>query len=156
MKLGTLCYIERDQRVLMLHRVKKENDIHQGLWVGLGGKVEPGESPDECVVREVYEESGLTVLNPQLRAILTFPGFADGPQDWMVFLYSATEFTGELKVCDEGDLAWIDRDKLDDLAMHEGDRHFLRSMQQYRMFSAKLTYDGEKLLDYQLVLYAYS
>ncbi|MCL2421306.1 MAG: 8-oxo-dGTP diphosphatase [Defluviitaleaceae bacterium] len=152
MKLGTLCYIEKDDQYLMLHRTKKENDIHKNLWVGLGGKFEPGESPEECAIREVYEESGLTIKNPKLRGILTFPGFGD--EDWYVFLFLITEFTGDIKPCDEGELRWIDKDKIKDLPMHKGDYYFVKWMEEHDgIFSAKYIYDGEILKDYQITVY---
>ncbi|GMQ62623.1 NUDIX hydrolase [Vallitalea maricola] len=150
MKLGTLCYIEKDGRTLMLHRVKKENDIHEGNWIGLGGKIENGESPVECVIREVKEESGLTIKNPDLRGILTFPEF--GKDNWYVFLYTATEFNGDLIECNEGDLKWIDNEDLLNLKMSEGDNLFLKWLKKYKMFSAKFIYDGKKLIDYDLVV----
>ena len=153
MKAGTLCYIEKDSKYLMLHRNKRENDMHEGLWVGLGGKFEPGESPDECIIREVFEESGLTVKSPQLRGILTFPMGLD-EDDWYVFLFTATEFNGELKTCDEGELAWIDKNRLDELPMYEGDRYFLKWLDEYSgVFSAKYIYDGRSLKDYSLIVY---
>ena len=96
MKLATLCYVEKDGQYLMLHRNKKANDMHKGLWVGLGGKFEAGESPEECVIREVFEESGLRIQNPTLRGFLTFPGFF-GEEDWYVFMFVAKNFTGEVK-----------------------------------------------------------
>lgn len=151
MKLGTLCYIEDGDKLLMLHRVKKENDIHEGNWIGLGGKVESGESPEECVIREVKEESGLDIQNPKLRGLLTFPEFAPG-QDWYVFLYTVTDYTGELIESAEGHLKWIDRDKLSDLPMSEGDYLFLEWLKKYQMFSAKFEYHHKKLVDYQLTI----
>jgi len=153
MLLGTLCYVEKDNAYLMLHRIKKANDIHKGLWVGLGGKFEPGESPEDCVIREVYEESGLSITNPQLRGILTFPGFAN-EEDWYVFLFTATEFTGELKECKEGNLAWIHKSKLNELPMHAGDMYFLKWIDQHDgIFSAKHIYKDSVLKDYQVVFY---
>ncbi len=89
MKLATLCYVQHGQKTLMLHRIKKPQDIHQGKWNGLGGKLLPGETPEQCVIREVEEESGITLSNPELRGILTFPNF-DGNEDWYVFLFTAT------------------------------------------------------------------
>ena len=103
MKLATLCYLRRNGRTLMLHRVKKQDDIHEGKWNGLGGKFEPGESPEECVVREVREEAGLKIKNPRLKGVLTFPGFAKG-EDWYVFVFTAPEFTGRMRDCAEGEL----------------------------------------------------
>ena len=153
MKLGTICYIEKDNKYLMLHRTKKENDIHAGKWVGLGGKFEPGESPEECVVREVFEECGLRIQSPKLRGILTFPGDFNN-EDWYVFLFTATDFAGELKQCEEGELAWIDKDKLNDLPMHEGDYHFLRMIQQCDgIFSTKHTYENGVLKDIKVAEY---
>jgi len=153
MKLGTLCYIENDNRYLMLHRIKKKNDIHEGLWVGLGGKFEAGESPEDCVVREVLEESGLKIQNPKLRGFLTFPSGFD-EDDWYVFLFTATEFTGELKPCEEGELSWVKKDELNNLPMYEGDKHFLKCLDEYTgIFSAKFIYDGRTLKDYTITIY---
>ena len=153
MKMAALCFIEKDNKVLMLHRIKMENDMHQGFWVGLGGKFEAGESPEECIRREVLEESGLTIEAPVLRGILTFPCLM-GTDDWYVFLFHATDYTGELIDCNEGELAWVDKAALVDLPMHEGDRRFLQSMwEEPGFFSAKLTHDGETLTEYTLHTY---
>jgi len=150
MKMGTLCYIEKDNKYLMLHRNKKKNDMHKNLWVGLGGKFEPGESPQDCVVREVFEESGLTIQNPVLKGILTFPSFSK-QEDWYVFLFAATDFTGEAKPCNEGELAWIDKDMVCKLPMHEGDYLFLKWMEEYPgVFSAKLSYENGALKEWNL------
>jgi ADP-ribose pyrophosphatase len=107
MRLSTLCYIGKNGKTLMLHRVKKQNDVHEGKWNGLGGRVEQGETPEECIIREVYEESGLTVRNPLLRGILTFPLFSNS-EDEYTFLFTASEFEGELIDSPEGNLEWID------------------------------------------------
>lgn len=140
--MGTLCYVEKDNRYLMLHRTKKENDMHKGLWVGLGGKFEAGESPEECVIREVYEESGLRVENPKLRGVLTFPAF-DMHDDWYVFLFHATEFSGTVKPCQEGELAWIDKNDLAQLPMHKGDYHFIKKLDEpCGVFTAKFLYEN--------------
>ena len=153
MLLGTLCYIEKENQYLMLHRTKKENDIHEGLWVGLGGKFEAGESPEDCVIREVFEESGLRIQHPRLRGIMTFPSFQN-EEDWYVFLFTATDFTGEINACSEGDLAWVKKDQLDSLPMHEGDRYFLRWLDEYTgIFSAKYMYEHRTLKDYILTVY---
>ena len=153
MKLATLCYVEKDGKYLMLHRTKKENDMHEGKWVGLGGKFEPGESPEECVIREVFEESGLRIRNPKLRGILTYPkDFI--PEDWYVFLFTAADFTGTLKPSDEGELAWVDKDRGNDLPMHPGDYHFLRMIRQHDgIFSAKYIYDDGVLKDIHVAEY---
>ena len=142
MKLATLCYVEHDNKYLMLHRNKKANDMHKGRWIGLGGKLEAGESPEECVIREVYEESGLQLTNPTLRGFLTFPSF-DGENDWYVFLFTATEFTGEIKPCNEGELQWIDKSKLHELPMHEGDYLFIdKLMKDDCIFTMKHVYEN--------------
>ena len=155
MKLGTLCYIEKNNHYLMLHRTKKENDIHKDLWVGLGGKFEAGESPEDCVIREVYEESGLKVSSLMLRGILTFPRDAFNQEDWYVFLFTTGDYTGQLKHrSDEGELVWIDKEKLNDLPMHEGDRYFLKWIQENKgMFSAKFVYENNLLKDIQTFEY---
>ena len=100
---ATLCYVQSNGRTLMMHRNKKPGDVHIGKWNGLGGKLDPGESPDECVVREIREESGLTLIEPRLRGVLTFPAFKPG-EDWLVFVYTASRFAGEVGACAEGDL----------------------------------------------------
>ena len=124
--------------------------MHKGLWVGLGGKFEAGESPEDCVVREVFEESGLIIKNPKLRGILTFPNFSQ-EEDWYVFLFTATDFTGEITSCNEGDLAWVDKDKIDSLQMHEGDYYFFKWMNEYEgVFSAKFNYENGVLKNFQV------
>ncbi|MDP3445616.1 MAG: 8-oxo-dGTP diphosphatase, partial [Ignavibacteria bacterium] len=109
-QLATLCYVMNENKTLMLHRVKKENDYHKGKWNGLGGKFEVGESPEECAKREILEESGLVVENPLLKGIITFPMF-DNVKDWYVFVFTSDKFTGELIHSNEGNLEWIDNDK---------------------------------------------
>lgn len=151
MKLGTLCYIEKDNKTLFLHRIKKENDIHKDKWIGLGGKVEAGESPEECVIREVEEESGLKISKPNLRGVLTFPNFHG--EDWYVFLYTTSNFIGELIESDEGKLEWIENDKIMKLNMSKGDKLFLEWLKENKMFSAKFIYEGENLLDYNVSWY---
>ena len=152
MKLATLCYVEKDGQYLMLHRTKKENDMHENLWVGLGGKFEPGESPEDCVIREVYEESGLLIQNPILKGIMTFPSFDQ--EDWYVFLFLATDFIGDIIPSNEGELAWIDRDQLCNLPMHEGDRYFLKWIEECaNVFTAKFIYESGTLKDYLFKMY---
>ena len=114
MKISTLCYIRNRHQTLMLHRIKKKNDIHQDKWNGLGGKLITGESPEECIKREVLEEAGLIIKDPKLHGIITFPKF-DGFDDWLVFVYSSYKFEGELIDSDEGELEWINNDVLFDL-----------------------------------------
>ncbi|WBW99645.1 NUDIX hydrolase [Oceanirhabdus sp. W0125-5] len=147
MKLGTLCYIEHDGKILLLKRNKKENDVHEGKWIGLGGKIEQGESPVECIIREVEEESGLKILDPKLRGILTFPKFKDNI-DWYVFLYTATEFSGELIDSPEGHLEWIEKDKVLEMPTWEGDLIFLNLLlKDQSNFEIKFEYNTEGKLD---------
>jgi 8-oxo-dGTP diphosphatase len=149
---ATLCYVRSGGRTLMLHRNKKAGDVHLGKWNGLGGKMEPGESPDECVIREVREESGLKILDARLRGVLTFPAFKDG-EDWLVFAYTATRFEGKLGECGEGTLEWIDDAKVLDLPLWEGDRLFLPWLNGDRFFSAKFRYEGGRLAGHDVVFY---
>ncbi len=154
MKLATLCYIidKKKNSTLMLHRIKKENDYHQGKWNGLGGKLDKGESPEECAIREIKEESGLTVKNPSLKGFITFPNF-DGVDDWYVFVYSFNEFEGELIDSPEGKLEWIPNDKLTSLNLWEGDKIFLEWVFKEKIFSAKFNYEKGRFVDYSVNFY---
>ena len=152
MKISTLCYIRNRHQTLMLHRIKKKNDIHQDKWNGLGGKLITGESPEECIKREVLEESGLIIKDPKLHGIITFPKF-DGFDDWLVFVYSSYKFEGELIDSDEGELEWINNDVLFDLNLWEGDKVFIPWLSQEKFFSAKFIYKKKKLADYSVVFY---
>jgi len=152
MKIGTLCYINNGHKTLMLHRIKKKNDIHEGKWNGLGGKLESGESPEECVIREVYEESGLIIKNPNLRGIMTFPKF-DDIDDWLVFLYTATDFNGDLIESNEGVLKWINNNEILNLNLWEGDKIYLDWLNQDKFFSAKFIYKKRSLKDYNVIFY---
>jgi 8-oxo-dGTP diphosphatase len=149
---ATLCYVRRGGETLMLHRNKKKGDIHLGKWNGLGGKLEPGESPEDCVVREVREESGLDILEPRLRGILTFPAFKDG-EDWLVFVYTAERFEGELGDCPEGTLEWVPNAKLLSLLLWEGDQVFLPWLDGKRFFSAKFVYRDGRLAGHDASFY---
>ena len=125
MKNTTLCYITRGNDVLMLHRVKKENDINKDKWIGIGGKFEEGESPDQCLLREAAEETGLTLTSWKCRGVITF--LTEVPSQWeYMYLFTADGFEGTLKECDEGDLQWVSRDFLSSLPTWEGDHIFLR------------------------------
>jgi 8-oxo-dGTP diphosphatase len=152
MKLATLCYLKQDGKTLMLHRIKKKNDIHQYKWNGLGGKFLPGETPEECVIREVSEESGYHITDPQFKGVLTFPKFSDG-EDWYVFVFVATNFTGKQIVSPEGHLEWIDDNDLNGLELWEGDRYFLDLLRQNVFFSGKFNYYHGKLIDHELVIH---
>ena len=152
MKLATLCYLKADGKTLMIHRVKKENDMHQGKWNGLGGKLDPGETPEECVIREVYEESGLVIVKPHLKGVLTFPQFAND-EDWYAFVYLAREFSGEMIDSAEGVLKWIEDDRLLELDLWAGDYIFLPWLEQLGFFSGKFVYQFGELVDYNAVFY---
>lgn len=140
----TLCYIRRGNQYLMLHRVKKEQDLNHDKWIGIGGKFEDKESPEECLLREVREETGLTLTSYQYRGIVTFVS-DQWPTEYM-HLFTADAFQGELILCDEGDLEWVDRDAVLNLPSWEGDRIFLRLLAENApFFSLKLEYQGERL-----------
>ena len=139
MKLTTLCYIEKDGCYLMLHRTKKQHDVNHDKWIGVGGKFEPNEMPEECLLREVKEETGLFLLNYRYRGILTF--IADGWESEYIHLYTATEFTGELTECTEGTLEWVPKEQIETLPIWEGDKIFLQLlMEDAGFFSLKLRY----------------
>lgn len=142
----TLCYIRRKNEYLMLHRVKKENDLNRDKWIGIGGKFLEDESPDECLLREALEETGLRLTDYRYRGIVTFVN-TKYPSEFM-HLFTADGFEGCLRDCDEGVLEWIDRKKLFDLTLWEGDRIFLRLLEDddRPFFSLKLVYDGDELL----------
>ena len=152
MKLATLCYIKTATHTLMIHRIKKANDIHEGKWNGLGGKLEPGESPEECVIREVREESGLEISTPKYCGLLIFTDFKD--EDWYVWVYTAENISGNLIESSEGHLQWIENDKLTSLPLWESDHIFLPWISQNRLFSAKFRYAGDRMLDYQVAFYS--
>ena len=152
MKISTLCYIKKNNQTLMLHRIKKKNDIHKNKWNGLGGKLMEGESPEECVKREVLEESGLIIESPKLHGIITFPKF-DEIDDWIVFVYTAKNFEGNLIECNEGKLNWVSDDQLLSLNLWEGDKIFIPWLSQEKFFSAKFIYKKKKLADYSVIFY---
>ncbi len=145
MRLTTICYIEKDEKYLMLHRTKKENDQSHDKWLGVGGKFEENESPDECVVREVKEETGLTLLSYKLRGVMTF--VSDIWETEYMFIYTADRFEGELTECSEGELLWVEKSKVPDLNLWEGDILFLKKlMEDSEFFTIKVQYQGEKLI----------
>lgn len=150
MKLTTLCYIEQDEKYLMLHRTKKENDVNHDKWIGVGGKFEPDETPEECLLREVKEETGLTLLNYRYRGILTF--IAEGWESEYIHLYTADAFEGTLIDCNEGVLEWVSKDRIEELPLWEGDKIFLRLLNESEnIFSLKLKYEGDTLVEHKLV-----
>ncbi len=136
----------------MLHRVKKPNDIHEGKWNGLGGKLNPGETPEECARREIREESGLEVEKLTWKGLLTFPMFAHD-EDWYAFVFIAQAKEGELIESLEGDLCWIDDEKIADLPLWEGDPIFLPWLDRRGFFSAKFNYVNGKFIDYCVDFY---
>ena len=140
----TLGYILRGNDVLMLHRTKKKNDINQDKWIGIGGKLEADETPDEGMLREAQEETGLTLTDWKCRGIVTF--LSDQAEGEYMYLFTADGYEGQLKECDEGDLEWISREKLDSLPKWEGDQIFLDLLwQDAPFFLLKLRYEGDRL-----------
>jgi 8-oxo-dGTP diphosphatase len=150
--LATLCYVRHNGRTLMIHRVKKANDMHEGKYNGLGGKFEPGETPEQCAIREVEEESGLTMIEPRLKGIIDFPRF-DGVNDWYVFIFTSDKFTGDLIESNEGNLRWVDNDKLLDLNLWDGDKIFLKWLDNDGFFSAKFIYEAGKFKEHTVTFY---
>ena len=154
MKLATLCYVmdKQDNSTLMIYRNKKENDYHQGKWNGLGGKFNPGESPEECAIREIEEEGGLKVRSLKMRGFITFPLF-DGKDDWYVFLFTAHEFRGKLIDSPEGQLDWIPNNRLTEINLWEGDKIFIPWLSGDKFFSAKFNYHNGRFIDYTVEFY---
>ena len=149
--MTTLCYIEKDDSYLMLHRIKKENDLNKDKWIGVGGKFEEGETPEECLLREVKEETGLTLTSYQLRGVITF--ISDEWESEYMFLYTADGYEGQLredkmKNCEEGVLTWVPKAEIENLNLWEGDKIFFRLMEtEKRFFSLKLRYKGDQLVE---------
>ena len=149
MKLTTLCYLEENSRYLLLLRNKKAQDENQGKWIGVGGKFLTGESPEECLLREVEEETGLVLTRWRFRGLVTFTALdGQGKLEWgeYMHLFTADSWQGELAACDEGELAWVEKERLAELPMWAGDRLFLALLETDRpFFSLKLVYQGEDL-----------
>lgn len=135
----------------MVHRNKKANDIHEGKWNGLGGKFEAGETPEECVIREVHEESGLSIRRPRLCGLIMFPNFKGN--DWYVFVFTVTEFSGTLIDSPEGQLEWIKDEELSSLKLWESDHIFFPWLQKEEFFSAKFIYEGDKMDRYEVTFH---
>lgn len=147
-ELTTLCYIEKDNAYLMMHRVKKKNDINKDKYIGVGGHIEHGESPEDCILREIKEETGLEAKNIRLRGLLSF---VIDDYDEYSFLYTCDDYSGELKDCDEGELVWVDKDKINDLPLWEGDKIFFDLLNKRAdFFSLKLVYINNELTDVYL------
>ena len=145
--LTTLCYIEKDDKYLMLHRIKKENDLNKDKWIGVGGHFEPYETPEECLLREVKEETGLTLTSYQFRGLVTFLSNEWESAEYMC-LYTADKFEGEMITCNEGTLEWIEKSRVYDLPIWEGDKIFFRLLEERQeFFSLKLRYEGNILVE---------
>lgn len=140
----TLCYLMKDDKYLMLHRTKKEHDINKDKWIGVGGKAEPGESPEDCVRREVWEETGYRMGQCDFRGIVTFV-YRDITE--YMYLFTSKEFSGEERECAEGDLVWLPQKEVYDLPIWEGDKIFFRLLEERSaFFSLKLVYDANEML----------
>ena len=143
---STLCYLERGDAYLMLHRVKKKGDLNHDKWIGVGGKFEDGESPEDCILRETWEETGLTLTDYRYRGLVTFVS-DEAPTEYM-HLFTADGFTGTRRECDEGDLEWVDLDRVEQLPLWAGDHLFLKLLaSEAPFFSLKLRYQGETLAE---------
>lgn len=151
--MTTLCYIEKEGKYLMLHRVKKHHDINAGKWIGVGGHVENGETPEECLLREVKEETGLTLTAYRLLGLVTF--LSDVCEPELMCVFTADAFDGELIECDEGELAWVEKSDVLGLPTWEGDRVFLERLLSgdERFFSIKLRYEGDRLVEKKITDY---
>ena len=146
MNFTTLCYIEKENKYLMLHRTSKKKDGNKDKWIGVGGHFEKGESPEECLLREVKEETGLELTSYQFRGIVTF--ISDEWPDEYMCLYTADRYTGDIGNCDEGELVWVEKGKIMDLNIWEGDKIFLKLLtENHPFFSLKLEYKGDKLVN---------
>lgn len=145
MRETTLCYIERENEYLMLHRTKKENDANRDKWLGIGGGIENGETPESCLLREAREETGLTLTEYRYRGKIDF--VSDTCENEIMHLFTCTAFEGDICVCDEGDLEWIDKERLLSLTLWKGDRIFLKLLQEEApFFHLKLVYHGDALV----------
>ena len=153
MTITTLCYIENDGKYLMLHRVKKQNDMNEGKWIGVGGLVVEQVTPVECLVRVVKEETGLTLTSYQLRGLVTF--LNSQYESELMCVYTADGYSGELMECNEGNLCWVDKEIVPELPTWEGDKVFLNLLlsEEKRFFSVKLQYEGEMLVNTEIRLY---
>lgn len=144
--LTTLCYIENEDKYLMLHRIKKEKDVNKDKWIGVGGHFEQDETPEECLLREVKEETGLTLTSWKFHGLVTF--ISDQWHTEYMCLYTADGYEGELLDCDEGTLEWVEKSKLSELNLWEGDKIFFRLIEEGReFFSLKLRYRGDELVE---------
>lgn len=152
-KLATICYIDNGKEFLLLHRNKKPNDVHEGKWIGVGGKFEAGETPEECARREIFEETGLIAKDLDLQGVITFPEFTP-ENDWYTYVFRVTDFEGQVKECDEGTLEWVPYDQILKKPTWEGDVTFLSWILEGKpFFSAKFSYVDNILTDQSVVFY---
>ncbi len=147
MIITTMCYLKQNHQTLLLHRIKKENDINEGKWIGVGGKLESGESVEECMRREIFEETGYQAHKLILHGFVVFPGLYYG-QDEGMFVYSCDDFCGDMIECNEGVLEWIDDEKIPTLKMWEGDYHFFDWLKDSLFHSAKIVYQNDHVIEY--------
>lgn len=152
--LATICYIDNGKEFLLLHRNKKPNDVHRGKWISVGGKLEKGESPEDCAKREVFEETGLVVEEMTLCGIVTFPDFTPDT-DWYTYVFKVTAFTGQLlEDCAEGTLEWVPYEQVLQKPTWEGDYEMFKwILNDEPFFSAKMTYEDKVLKESQVVFY---
>ncbi|MCL5094000.1 MAG: 8-oxo-dGTP diphosphatase [Patescibacteria group bacterium] len=155
MKLGTNVYVRKDGKTLMLFRNKKQNDFHQGKWVPIGGKLENHESPEECAIRELKEETGLIAKNVKFKGILTFPADIESIDggEWMLFVFVINDFSGRLINTYEGELKWIEESKLKEINMWPGDQLSLNWLEQPKFFSAKFIYRNGEFKEHTVNFY---
>ncbi|WFM79082.1 8-oxo-dGTP diphosphatase [Streptococcus pluranimalium] len=155
-KLATICYIDNGKELLLMHRNKKENDVHEGKWISVGGKLEAGESPEECAVREIFEETHLKVKQMDFKGVITFPNFTPG-HDWYTYVFKVTAFEGELISDDEsceGTLEWVPYSKVLEKPTWEGDYQMFKwILEDVPFFSAKFTYQENRLIDQKVTFY---
>lgn len=153
-KLATICYIDNGKELLLMLRNKKENDVHEGKWISVGGKIEAGETPDACARREILEETGLTVKEMDFKGMITFPNFTPG-QDWYTYVFKVTDFEGQLiEDCVEGTLEWVPYDQVLSKPTWEGDYEIFKwILDDTPFFSAKFTYDEQKLIAKTVTFY---
>lgn len=154
MTLATICYIDRGDSLLLMHRNKKPNDVHEGKWISVGGKLERGETPEECARREILEETGLIVKKMDFKGIITFPNFTPDT-DWYTYVFKITEFEGEVDTtCSEGTLEWVPYDQVLEKPTWEGDYELFKwILDDTPFFSAKFTYDNQILVEKSVVFY---
>lgn len=153
-RLATICYLDNGRELLLLHRNKKPNDVHAGKWITVGGKLEAGETPEDCARREILEETGLLAKEMTLKGIVTFPEFTPA-NDWYTYVFKVTAFEGDLlEDCPEGELAWVPHDEVLSKPTWAGDYEMVRwLLEDAPFFSAKFTYQGETLVDQSVVFY---